>query len=217
MEKKSDRLATVTAGVETDWVDSSWNHDYDRNRPGWLRISCEALPGHCGIRTPRDRNNKHKSCAILGNPCAATAVRNWHYRRDKEPGPNNLPASPSSSIIIRPLLIMKNSHKAITAGLILLAGATLGLAAPVTENWENHCTKCHGEDGKGQTKVGKKLKLKDYTDAKAQAEMKDEDMIKAIADGVNDAAGKEKMKAYKGELSSDEIKELVAYIRKFKA
>ncbi len=112
---------------------------------------------------------------------------------------------------------MKNRHKVITAGLVLLAGATLGLAAPATENWENHCTKCHGEDGKGQTKVGKKLKLKDYTDAKAQAEMKDEDMIKAIADGVNDAAGKEKMKAYKDELSADEIKELVAYIRKFKA
>ena len=112
---------------------------------------------------------------------------------------------------------MKNSHKIITAGLVLLAGATLGLAAPAAENWENHCTKCHGEDGKGQTKVGKKLKLKDYTDAKVQAEMKDEDMIKATADGILDAAGKEKMKGYKDELSADEIKDLVAYIRKFKA
>ncbi len=112
---------------------------------------------------------------------------------------------------------MKNSHKIITAGLVLLAGATLGLAAPVAENWENHCTKCHGEDGKGQTKVGKKLKLKDYTDAKVQAEMKDEDMIKATADGILDAAGKEKMKGYKDELTADEIKDLVAYIRKFKA
>jgi cytochrome c6 len=112
---------------------------------------------------------------------------------------------------------MKNSHKIITAGLVLLAGATLGLAAPAAENWENHCTKCHGEDGKGQTKVGKKLKLKDYTDAKVQAEMKDEDMIKATADGILDAAGKEKMKGYKDELTADEIKDLVAYIRKFKA
>jgi len=112
---------------------------------------------------------------------------------------------------------MKNSHKIITAGLVLLAGATLGLAAPAAENWENHCTKCHGEDGKGQTKVGKKLKLKDYTDAKVQAEMKDEDMIKATAEGILDAAGKEKMKGYKDELTADEIKDLVAYIRKFKA
>jgi cytochrome c553 len=112
---------------------------------------------------------------------------------------------------------MKNSHKIITAGLVLLAGATLGLAAPAAENWENHCTKCHGEDGKGQTKVGKKLKLKDYTDAKVQAEMKDEDMIKATAEGVRDAAGKETMKGYKSELSAEEIKDLVAYIRKFNA
>ncbi len=111
---------------------------------------------------------------------------------------------------------MKN-RSLLLAGFLLAAGATASYAAPVAENWENHCTKCHGEDGKGQTKVGKKLKLKDYTDAKVQAEMKDEEMIKAISAGVNDAAGKEKMKAYKDELSSDEIKELVAYIRKFKA
>lgn len=110
---------------------------------------------------------------------------------------------------------MKNRISIITAGLLL--GAALGYAAPVTENWENHCTKCHGEDGKGQTKVGKKLKLKDYTDAKVQAEMKDEDMIKATTEGIFDPAGKEKMKAYKDELSADEIKELVAYIRKFKS
>lgn len=98
---------------------------------------------------------------------------------------------------------------------LLLLGAAL-VAAPVAENWENHCAKCHGADGKGQTKAGKKLSVKDYTDAKVQAEMKDEEMIKATAEGVNDKAGKEKMKAYKDELSSDEIKELVAYIRKFK-
>lgn len=105
----------------------------------------------------------------------------------------------------------------LTTGLACLLGAALGHAAPVTENWENHCTKCHGDDGKGQTKVGKKLQLKDYTDAKVQAEMKDEEMIKVISGGITDKAGKEKMKAYKDELSADEIKDLVAYIRKFKA
>jgi len=103
----------------------------------------------------------------------------------------------------------------LTAGLFLLAAA-LSYAAPATDNWDNLCTKCHGADGKGQTKVGKKLSLKDYTDAKVQAEMKDEDMAKVIAEGVKDKAGKEKMKAYSPELSGDEIKDLVAHIRKFK-
>lgn len=91
------------------------------------------------------------------------------------------------------------------------------LAAPAAENWENHCAKCHGADGKGQTKAGRKLQAKDYTDPKVQAEMKDADMIKATTDGVTDAAGKERMKAYKDELTAKEIEELVAYIRKFKA
>ena len=112
---------------------------------------------------------------------------------------------------------MKLSAKITTASLVLLFGTALGFAAPASENWENLCTKCHGADGKGQTKVGKKLQLKDYTDAKVQADMKDEDILKTISDGVTDKAGKEKMKAYKADLSADEIKDLAAYVRKFKA
>lgn len=111
---------------------------------------------------------------------------------------------------------MKSNPKLLLLGAVLAAGAAL-FAAPVAENWENHCAKCHGADGKGQTKAGKKLNAKDYTSAKVQAEMKDADMIKATADGVFDKAGKERMKAYKDELSSQEIQELVAYIRKFKS
>jgi cytochrome c6 len=112
---------------------------------------------------------------------------------------------------------MKHSIKLIAAGAALAAGAAFVFAAPAAENWENHCAKCHGADGKGQTKVGKKLQVKDYTDAKVQAEMKDADMVKATNDGVFDKAGKEKMKAYKSELTPQEVQDLVAHIRKFKA
>jgi cytochrome c6 len=112
---------------------------------------------------------------------------------------------------------MKLNLRTITAGAALAAIAAFAFAAPAAENWENHCTKCHGADGKGQTKAGRKLNVKDYTDAKVQAEMKDADMIKATADGVNDKNGKERMKGYKDELSPKEIEELVAYIRKFKS
>src|SRR3954468_5521685 len=99
---------------------------------------------------------------------------------------------------------MKSMMKVITAGLWLVFSAGM-TAAPVAENWENLCAKCHGADGKGQTKAGKKLSVKDYTDAKVQAEMKDPDMEKAISDGVQDSAGKEKMKAYKEEISPAEV------------
>ena len=110
----------------------------------------------------------------------------------------------------------KLTTKHVLLGLPLILGAVVA-AAPVAENWENHCAKCHGADGKGQTKAGRKLNVRDYTDPKLQAEMKDEAMIKATAEGVLDKAGKEKMKAYKDELSAEEIKGVVAYIRKFKS
>ena len=110
---------------------------------------------------------------------------------------------------------MKNITQLLTIGAALTLGAALSHAATAAENWENNCTKCHGADGKGQTKVGKKLNLKDYTDAKVQTELTDDVINKAIADGVFDG-GKEKMKAFKGELSADEIKDLVAHVRKFK-
>ena len=112
---------------------------------------------------------------------------------------------------------MKRSIKLATGLAAALLLCSLSQAASVAENWENHCTKCHGDDGKGQTKAGKKLSVKDYTDAKVQTEMKDAEMEKAIAEGIFDKAGKERMKAYKEELSPAEAKELVAYIRKFKS
>ena len=111
---------------------------------------------------------------------------------------------------------MKLNIRTILAGGALAAIAAFAFAAPVAENWENHCTKCHGADGKGQTKAGRKLNVKDYTDPKVQAEMKDAEMVKATAEGVKDKNGKERMKAYKDELSPAEINDLVAYIRKFK-
>jgi len=87
-------------------------------------------------------------------------------------------------------------------------------AADVKENWEKGCAKCHGPDGKGDTKMGKKLEIKDFTDAKYQDSLKDEAMLKAIKEGVKDG-DKVRMKAAEG-LSDDEMKALVAYVRKFK-
>lgn len=111
---------------------------------------------------------------------------------------------------------MKHSIKIIAAGAAIVAGAAFVFAAPASENWENHCAKCHGADGKGQTKVGKKLGLKDYTKADVQAKMKDEEMFNVISNGIVEN-GKEKKKPFKNELKPEEIKELVSHVRKFKA
>jgi cytochrome c553 len=112
--------------------------------------------------------------------------------------------------------MMKTTTKLAFTTLLLFLVTGVALAAPAAENWDNLCASCHGADGKAQTKTGKKLKLRDYTEAKVQAELKDDAMTKAIADGVK-IDGKEKMKAYKEEISDSEIQELVAYVRKFKA
>jgi cytochrome c6 len=111
---------------------------------------------------------------------------------------------------------MKHEIKLIVAGALIAAGAAIALAAPVAENWENHCAKCHGADGKGQTKVGKKMGVLDYTTAEAQGKFTDEQAVKVTTDGAKDKAGKERMKGYKDELSAQEIKDLVAHVRKFK-
>jgi cytochrome c553 len=98
---------------------------------------------------------------------------------------------------------------------LLIAGAVSVRAADAKETWEKTCAKCHGTDGKGKTKMGEKLQVKDYTEAKVQEELKDDKMVKAIKEGVKDG-DTTKMKAYGETLSDDEIKALVKFIRDFK-
>jgi cytochrome c553 len=109
-----------------------------------------------------------------------------------------------------------NMKKLVVVSLALLvAGAVTLRAAEAKENYEKNCLKCHGEDGKGKTKMGEKLGVKDYTDAKVQEKMKDEEMTKAIKEGVT-KEDKKVMKSFAETLSDDEIKALVKYVRDFK-
>jgi mono/diheme cytochrome c family protein len=106
--------------------------------------------------------------------------------------------------------------KTLILGLAIIAiGALTAGAADAKAIWEKDCAKCHGPDGKGDTKMGKKAGAKDYTDAKVQAEMKDDQMAKAIKEGVKDG-DTVKMKGFSESLSDEEIKALVAYVRAFK-
>lgn len=101
--------------------------------------------------------------------------------------------------------------------LVSLAGLIGGaaFAADVQDNWNKHCASCHGKDGKSDTKMGRKVGAKDYTDSKVQAAMKDEEMFKAIKEGIKDKEGKIKMKPAEN-LADDDIKALVAYVRTLK-
>ncbi len=105
---------------------------------------------------------------------------------------------------------------------IILLAMMFGLVATLTtkgaeakENWTTLCAKCHGADGKSDTKIGAKLGAKDFTDAKVQDSFKDEEAIKTIKEGKKDKDDKTLMKAF-DQLSDDEVKALVAYVRSFK-
>ncbi len=102
----------------------------------------------------------------------------------------------------------------------------LGVAAAALTAWsaragdaaalyQQNCAKCHGADGKGDTRIGKKLGCKDYTDPKVQAELKDDAAFKAIKEGLKDKDGNTLMKPAEG-MSDDDIKGLVGYMRTFK-
>lgn len=109
---------------------------------------------------------------------------------------------------------LMNSKLIASLAVSLALGATAALAATAGENWENHCAKCHGTDGKAQTKLGTKMKLKDYSNPASLAKFSDADLAKATAEGVKEG-GKEKMKGFSDKLSADEITALVQHIRSF--
>ena len=105
---------------------------------------------------------------------------------------------------------------------IILFAAMFGLAATFTvkgaeakENWDTLCAKCHGADGKGDTKMGQKLGCKDFTDAKVQADIKDDAAFKALKEGLKSDDARTLMKPF-DQLSDDEIKALVAYVHTLK-
>ena len=102
----------------------------------------------------------------------------------------------------------------ITLGL-LVAGTLSLRAAGAKETYAKDCAKCHGEDGKGKTKMGGRLGVKDFTEAAVQDKMKDSEMAKAIKEGVT-RDDKKVMKSYGDTLSNDEIQALVKYVRGFK-
>ena len=105
---------------------------------------------------------------------------------------------------------------------LILISAAAGLVSliPFASNgedakmiYEAQCAKCHGSDGKGDTKFGKKLGTKDYTDPKVQAEMKDDKAFKSIKEGLKD--GEKVLMKPAEKLSDADIKALIAYMRTF--
>ena len=94
-----------------------------------------------------------------------------------------------------------------------LALTTTAFAADGKAVYSDNCTKCHGDDGKGATKMGTKLGAKDYSDAAVQSALTDDQAFKSIKEGLK-KDDKTLMKP--SELSDEDIKASVAYLRTLK-
>ena len=99
---------------------------------------------------------------------------------------------------------MKLTTSVILAVIVASSGAAFGADAGAL--WAQHCASCHGKDGSGNTTMGKKLGLKDYSKDQGFSDAEAANVIKN---------GKGKMKAYK-QLSDADVKALVAYVRSLK-
>ncbi|HEY5042315.1 MAG TPA: cytochrome c [Verrucomicrobiae bacterium] len=95
----------------------------------------------------------------------------------------------------------------------VLAFTTNVSAADGKTVYADNCTKCHGDDGKGQTKMGQRLGAKDYTDAAVQTALTDAQAFKSVKEGLK-KDDKTLMKA--SDLSDEDIKASIAYLRTFK-
>jgi cytochrome c5 len=113
------------------------------------------------------------------------------------------------------LKINRMMKKILFASIMAAAVACWSMQADdIKKVYETECQKCHGADGKGATKMGKKLGAKDYTDPKFQDTLKDDKMFKVIKEGLKEG-DKTLMKPSEG-ITDEQIKALVKYMRDFK-
>jgi cytochrome c6 len=106
------------------------------------------------------------------------------------------------------------NHRMLRTGfaVFLLAALVLVVAAPSHAQdgaalYKAKCVGCHSDDGSGSGPTGKQLGVKDLRSDEVQKQTDAQ-----LSDSIMSGVGK-KMPAYKGKLTDDQIKGLVAYIR----
>ena len=105
---------------------------------------------------------------------------------------------------------MKNLCKVMLGVMIFaLAVSTFSVAQSGGDTFKAKCAMCHGADGKGDTAMGKTLKLRDLGSPDVQKQS-DADLTGIITNG------KDKMPKYDGKLTKDQISDVVKFVRTLK-
>jgi cytochrome c len=105
--------------------------------------------------------------------------------------------------------------KAAVLAIALTVTATTLVAADGKALYEKDCAKCHGAEGKGNTKMGQRSGARDYSNPKTWERLTDGAAAKAIKEGVKDKEGKMVMKPAEG-VTDAEAKAMVEYMKTLK-
>jgi mono/diheme cytochrome c family protein len=102
--------------------------------------------------------------------------------------------------------MLKHATQAAAIALVLFFASRAGLAqSPGADTYKAKCQACHGEDGLGNSPVGKALGVIPYN-APDVLKLSDADLTAIIKNGKN------KMPAFAGKITDAQIKELLVHI-----
>jgi cytochrome c6 len=104
----------------------------------------------------------------------------------------------------------ENALPALLTAILIVVVAVCGSTPLAAQDgptlFKTKCAMCHGADGKGQTPMGKKLNIRDLGSPDVQKQT-DAELTTIIS------KGKDKMPAFEGKLTAEQIGQVLAHIR----
>ena len=97
-------------------------------------------------------------------------------------------------------------NSVVLIGLIAFCSGSSPAQSAGETSFKTKCAACHGPDGKGESAMAKKLGVRNLSSADVQGQS-DAQIIDIIAKGKN------KMPAFDGKLTKEQIGQVVAYVR----
>lgn len=107
---------------------------------------------------------------------------------------------------------MSALRSALTAGILLFA-PLFSFGGDAAVLWADACARCHGEDGRGRTKPGRRLKIKDLTSPAIQQRLSERRIVETITEGKFRDDGEEQMPSFRGKLTDEEMRTLATYVK----
>jgi mono/diheme cytochrome c family protein len=137
-------------------------------------------------------------------------------KRKTSVGMNSSDANTCGETLPKKRNVLVTSVLTVTLVWLLVGSATVAVAASASGNdpgqstFEVHCATCHGQDGSGNTAVGKSMKIPDLHAAEVKSQS-DAQLAEVISNGKNS------MPPFKESLNPDQIHDLVIHLRQLSA